>query len=271
MPIKLNWTGSAICATSRSGSGEKELFRFSDEARLLREVCLGSWLFEQAESVFDPFCGVGQFSLSVPRSLRALGSDVSPRAISYAKINARINLRRNIEFLRADVSDSNLWRTAYDRDASPLIASNPPFGPTPVASRNALHSAAGWWGDRFILKTLSMGRDCLPSFSAALLGIALCGDGDRNSLVERVREQVGLSPKWLHCAGESFWRLGARRQLKSPASLRVVPDVSGNYAQWGLRRDWQRWTEWMQERGYERLEYGVLVIRNRSVAWKAPY
>jgi SAM-dependent methyltransferase len=260
IPWRIRRAGVAFCLSSSTGTGLDELFRYSDEADVLRAACRDAGLFDAVSAMVDPFCGVGHLTLSVPARLAVMGADISPRAIRFATLNARLNCRRRATFVEGDVRSPTLWQRFREFDRCPLIAANPPFGPVPHARRSPHHSAAGWWGDAQVRATLAMRRRFLPEAPVALLGLAFIGASGRNSLLERTSTMTAGRSSWLHRPGERFWRLGDRRELRSPAALGDVARVSAAHSGWGTAAEWDRWATAKEREGFEQVEYGVLVV-----------
>ncbi len=263
---QLHRSNKTVCVTSRTGDGLDQLFQHTDEARVLRHVCEEEDLFDEATLVVDPFCGVGHFSLSIPRHLPVIGSDLSPRAIRFARINARLNLRRHARFFVADVRSPAWWKELSSVPGRPLVAANPPFGPSPHLHLGPHHSAAGPWGDDFLLATLRMAGRFVPRATIALLGLAFTSPSGRNSILERSGRVADRRLLWRHLPGEPFWRLGERHELTSPASLGDLVSVSAAHTHWGTAREWQEWAQRMLRAGFELVEYGVLLAASHRGA-----
>lgn len=258
---RVNRVGSAVCVTSVLGDGLDELFRHPDEATVLLDVCEREQLFDGVSVLADPFCGVGHVVLGAPRRLAVVGSDLSPRAVRYATANARLNLRRRARFRVADVRHPAAWAPLRSAQGRLLVATNPPFGPLPHSGRGPHHSAGGHYGDDLLLSALRMLVRFTPEARSALLGVALVGQGGRNSLLERSGGVTAQRQHWRHLVGERFWRLGDEHELTSPAVLHDVAAVAASHSHWGTPQEWQAWAQAMSDAGYEQLEYGVLIGR----------
>ncbi len=77
---------------------------------------------EPVEDALDLCCGCGVHAIYASTfSKRVVATDISERALGYAKINASLNSRDNIEFVAGDLF-SGVADKAFD-----LIVSNPPF------------------------------------------------------------------------------------------------------------------------------------------------
>ncbi len=78
------------------------------------------------EEVLDLFCGVGNFSLSLAkRARRVLGVDISKKAVSLARANAKKNLIENVKFICSPVA-SFLRRNSRQNSKFDVVVLDPP-------------------------------------------------------------------------------------------------------------------------------------------------
>jgi SAM-dependent methyltransferase len=93
------------------------------------ELCLGS--------------GVNTLSAASRGAGRAVGVDISGRAVAFAKSNALVNLRSERDETRLETFQGNLFEPLDSQDQFDLILINPPFELVPPGERYFLHSHGG--------------------------------------------------------------------------------------------------------------------------------
>jgi SAM-dependent methyltransferase len=107
----------------------------------------------KSRATLDLGTGSGIHTLLASRhSDQAVGVDINPRAIAFARFNQRLNERDNVEFLHGD-----LYGPVADRQFD-LILSNPPFNPTPVVPAGTDYWSGGPSGEE-ILSRICAGLD----------------------------------------------------------------------------------------------------------------
>jgi SAM-dependent methyltransferase len=93
------------------------------------ELCLGS--------------GVNTLSAASKGAGRAVGVDISARALAFAKANALVNLRPERDKAKLETFQGNLFEPLDPQDQFDLILINPPFELVPPGERYFLHSHGG--------------------------------------------------------------------------------------------------------------------------------
>jgi SAM-dependent methyltransferase len=93
------------------------------------ELCLGS--------------GVNTLSAASRGAGRAVGVDISGRAVAFAKSNALVNLRSERDETRLETFQGSLFEPLDSQDQFDLILINPPFELVPPGGRYFLHSHGG--------------------------------------------------------------------------------------------------------------------------------
>lgn len=149
---------------------------FSDENLLLCEFLKHI----PAESALDIGTGSGVVAIQLASRVNQIcATEISPRAIRFARINARLNrCDQRVRFSRSNVFESSNRR--YD-----LICSNPPFAPVPPEAGFHLAGDGGTNGTRVIRQIF---RDVSAHLHGGsiivLVAVSLCSA--EGPLVERI-------------------------------------------------------------------------------------
>lgn len=97
----------------------------------------------------DLGCGAGLVALAFAAHAQAVvASDINPRALVLARVNAALNGKGNIEFRTGDLF-AELAGERFDR-----IVCQPPFFPTPEGAGGATYSHGGPRGDEIVTRLL---------------------------------------------------------------------------------------------------------------------
>jgi methylase of polypeptide subunit release factors len=135
--------------------------------------------------VLDLGCGSGTVALFFARTAqRTIGTDINPRAVALARINAAINGVKNAEFREGD-RFAPVAGISFD-----LIVSQPPFVSMPEAAGDASALYGGRRGDELVLSILSQTKDHLSARGRAVFFIEWPEYGE-DPLERRVRAAVG--------------------------------------------------------------------------------
>jgi methylase of polypeptide subunit release factors len=137
----------------------------------------------------DVGCGAGTLALAVaPACEHVTASDINPRAIALAQVNAWMNGVDNVDFRLGDLM-SPVADESFD-----LIVSQPPFVPQPEGMPPVGYLFGGPRGDELPLRLLGQ---IAPHLTPGGLSITLAGwpivRGDA-PLIPRLREAAGASP-----------------------------------------------------------------------------
>lgn len=139
----------------------------------------------QVNSVLDVGCGAGAVALLLARTARrVVATDVSPRALAFARVNAVLNGVTNVEFRRGDLFEP-VKGERYER-----VAAQPPF----IALRDGVAASTfihgGKRGDELALRLLTGAQSHVaPGGRAIVLADWPLVDGDE--IHERVRRACG--------------------------------------------------------------------------------
>jgi len=113
-------------------------------------LCRAAYSGQPSGRVLDLGCGAGTVGLVLARHAESVvGTDINPRALSLARLNAAINGIGNIEFRQGDCFDP-VAGESFD-----LIASQPPFVARPEAARNATYLYGGPRGDELPMRIVA--------------------------------------------------------------------------------------------------------------------
>lgn len=74
----------------------------TNQAEKLYEIAKSYAQLKEGESLLDLYCGVGTIGLSVSENNKLVGVEIIPQAIENAKVNAKLNLKDNAEFICGD-------------------------------------------------------------------------------------------------------------------------------------------------------------------------
>jgi SAM-dependent methyltransferase len=134
----------------------------------------------------DLGCGSGTVALLLARSASAVvGTDINPRAVAMARINAAMNGARGVEFREGD-------RFApVEGETFDLIASQPPFVPRPSGADASAALYGGARGDELPLSVLAGVPKHLARGGRAVLLVEWPEVVDGAPLEERLRAALG--------------------------------------------------------------------------------
>lgn len=170
-----------ILSDHLSRGGEAAMGMGATTAKLIRaSVPRG-----RVDRALDLGCGAGAVALALSRfSRHVVATDVSPRALALARLNAQMNGRENIELREGDLFEPVKGET-FD-----LVVSQPPFLAKPDAVPGASALYGGARGDELPLRLLSGLPAHLANDGKAVLFIewALLGD---DPIEARVRGALG--------------------------------------------------------------------------------
>jgi SAM-dependent methyltransferase len=137
------------------------------------------------DSVLDLGCGGAPVGLLLARAARrVVATDVNPRAVAFARVNAALNSVTHVELRLGDLYDT-VRGERFD-----LVAAHPPFVARPAGARASTFVHGGSRGDELPLRVLAGAVEHLaPGGRAVVLGDWPVVDGD--PLDARVRAAVG--------------------------------------------------------------------------------
>jgi SAM-dependent methyltransferase len=142
----------------------------------------------RVERALDLGCGPGTLALALsPMCDRVVATDVSPRAIALARVNASMNGVQNVELRTGDLF-APVAGESFD-----LVTSHPPFVPCPADMPVTPFLFGGPRGDELPLRILGEVATHLEADGLALMTVSWpVAEGDR-VLLERLRDRLGPS------------------------------------------------------------------------------
>jgi hypothetical protein len=211
----------------------------------------GLQLSDPVEATLDLGTGCGIQALhAARRSRRVVATDVSARALDYARLNAALNGIDNIEFrlgsLYAPVAGER-----FDR-----IVSNPPFVITPRRGDVPAYEYrdGGMVGDALVEAVVSGAREHLvPGGIAQLLG---------NWEERPDRRGLDRAIEWADAAGLEGWVI--EREVLDPARYAEtwIRDGGTRASDPGYEELIAAWLDDFAERGVTAVGFGYLLLRN---------
>jgi methylase of polypeptide subunit release factors len=148
-------------------------------------------------SMLDIGCGPGGLALVAAQrgSRRAVGTDITERAVEVSRFNARLN-RLDAEFLVGDLA-APVANERFD-----LVVSQPPFILKSPGSEPIAYLHGGPRGDSILIRLLrGVAASLRPGGEALVLGEVPLGPGeDLRVYLERELGSIGADLMVLHCA-----------------------------------------------------------------------
>lgn len=198
-------------------------------------------------STLDLGCGGGvQSFLAARHCERVIAIDKNPRAVSFARFNARLNGVRNVEVLEGDLF-APVAGCRFD-----LIVCNPPYVISPESRYIFMDS--GRPGDAICEEVVRRARDHLEEGGFATL---LC-----NWALRAGEDWPAPLRLWVEGSGCDAWLL--RGDLQDPLTYAAVWNRGRDPAEYGDAID--RWLAYYREAGIESIAMGAVVLRRRSGA-----
>jgi methylase of polypeptide subunit release factors len=198
-----------------------------------------------AETALDLGTGAGTHALLAARhAARVVGTDLNPRALELAELNARLNGVANVEWRQGDLAEP-VRGEAFD-----LVVANPPYVVTP--GRDLLYRDGG--------------GDAISQAFVTAAAAHLREGGFASVLCSWVREPgdswADRPRRWLEGSGCDAWLLHFG-----------TADAAAYAASWSGRRDApahellpavESWLEHHRRAGIEAIATGAVVLRRRS-------
>ncbi len=208
--------------------GEAAVFPYSDEASVLLEKALEIKIIrgKEFDLVIDPFCGDGKSGLpivfhSVAKKL--IGSDINPRAIEYAKINAAINhLESNSHFSKRDILKDGVYES--DCPGNTLWIANPPFSLKIPGVNVALMRDGGENGltltSAFVSRTLQAAKKGDVILGIGYSRIRPDGSMELEEELTKMTGMYGASVKITLLEGQKLWRgFNGVKEQENPSEI----------------------------------------------------
>ena len=200
------------------------------------------------ESALDLCTGAGTHALLAARhAKRVLATDANPRAVNFARLNARLNGVENVRF-----AVGSFFEPVGDEQFD-LIVSNPPFIVSPRSE--FIFQNAGLGGDaasQLVLRE-SAAHLRVGGFAVTLLNWVHADDEDWEAPLRA----------WAQGTGADLWVM--RSKTEEPLSyaaetLRQSEDLRGPEYETLL----DQWLAWYREHGIRRITIGAAFFRKRA-------
>ena len=205
-------------------------------------------------AALDVGCGGGVQSLLAARhATRVVGVDLNPRAITFARFNARLNGVTNVEFREGDLF------APVSGERFELVICNPPYVISPETE--LLFRDGGRAGDSFSRGGRAGGR-LAPRAGRLRDGARQLGGARPRALVGGCRA-LGAGPG---CCDAWLLRMDTKDTLSYAASWNRQPDA----ARYAAALD--RWLAYYDAHGIRAISMGAVILRKRAtgVPWPAP-
>jgi HemK-related putative methylase len=165
-------------------------------------------------TVLDLCTGSGMLAICAADKARmVVGTDVNPRALRFAKFNARLNrIEDKIEWKLGDLF-APVKGMRFD-----VILANPPFEPTPAGWTNYLHSDGGEDGLSIVRRILAQVSDHL-SPSGSFQMITWLAESSVH-ILDEIRSIFGAENVNVESLGEFPLQAYRERQMKRSELLR---------------------------------------------------
>ena len=200
---------------------------------------------EAAGRVLDLGCGGGVQALLAARHAQSVvGVDLNPRALAFARFNARLNGIRNVEWREGDLFEP-VAGERFD-----LVVSNPPYVVSPESW--LLFRDGGGAGDGICARIVAgLGSHLAEGGFATVLANWALREGEHWS--DRPR-------RWVEGTGCDAWILRSETQdaLTYAAAWTRGPEAEGYVDAL------ERWTAHYEALGIRSLVMGALVLRKRT-------
>ena len=198
-----------------------------------------------AGRVLDLGCGGGVQALLAARHAESVvGTDLNPRALAFARFNARLNGVRNVEWREGDLF-APVAGERFD-----LVVSNPPYVVSPESW--LLFRDGGSAGDGICARVVAgLGSHLAEGGFATVLANWALREGEDWSLRPR---------RWVEGSGCDAWILRSETQdpLTYAATWTRGPEAAG------YEGALERWRAHYEALGVRSLVMGALVLRKRT-------
>lgn len=208
--------------------GEAAVFPYSDEASVLLEKAIEIKAIrgKEFDLVIDPFCGDGKSGLPVvfySVAKKLIGTDINPRAIEYAKINAEINhLESNSHFSKRDILVDGLHES--DCPGNTLWIANPPFSLKIPGVNVALMRDGGENGlkltSAFVSRTLQAAKQGDVILGIGYSRIRPDGTLELEDELTKMTRKYGATLKITLLEGQKLWRgFNGIKEQENPSEI----------------------------------------------------
>jgi len=212
------------------------------------QLCRAAYPAEPVGCALEIGCGAGTIALVLAqRTQRVIATDINPRALAMARMNATVNGIENVEFRQGDAF-SPVASEVFD-----LIVSQPPFVARPAGARDAAYLYGGIRGDELASRLLQDVSDHLKPRGRAV------------TLVQ-----------WADCASAPACDHARVLQLRYPpadldvhCAMYAAAESGGDNAAYAER--FAAWRDHLEQLGIRALQSSLTVIQRdpAAPAWTA--
>lgn len=191
-------------------------------------------------------CGVQAF-LAAAHSRQVLGTDISSRAVAFARFNACLNGIRNVEFRQGD------WYAPVAGERFDLIVSNPPYVISP--DREFVFRDSGLPGDSACGRVVAGAARHLAEGGrlVMLANWALLDRDGASNWDTPVR-------RWVEGIGCDAWVL--RQATSEPMAYAVEWNRQADSGRYGTSLE--RWLDYFRHEGIRSICMGLVFLRRRA-------
>lgn len=180
-PLILGLLGDIFVLSDDLSQGREAVMGFGETTAAL---CAAAFPGRPIARALDLGCGAGTAALAFGRCAKTVvGTDISPRAVQLAGINAALN------DLAIDLREGDLFAPVAG-ETFDLIASQPPFIPQPEGVEGSTFLYGGRRGDEIAMRLLGSVTKHLSPGGRAVLFVEWPEYGDK-PLAERLRDALG--------------------------------------------------------------------------------
>ncbi len=192
-------------------------------------------------------CGVQALHLAAHAS-RVVATDVNPRALRVARLNAALNEAPEVE-----VRDGSFYEPVAD-ERFDLITTNPPFVISPATGERLVYRDSGLPGDQAVEHVVSVApRHLNPGGWCQVLA---------NWVITDERPWGDRLAGWV---GEDCDAFLVQREVLDPAAyVELWLKDSGHHGAEGYVRRYDTWLSWFDDQGVEGIGFGWVNLRRRT-------
>jgi len=201
------------------------------------------------ESMLDLGTGLGiQALLGARHAAQVTATDVNPRALAFARFNARLNGVTNVEFREGSYFEP-VAGLEFD-----LVLANPPYVISPDSQY--AYRDGGLPGDAVSRGVVGAAPACLREGGFAELLVSW--------VVRRDEEWSAPLERWVDGSGCDAWLLHYKTEDPLAHSAGWLRPLQGDPAAHAQALD--RWLDYLRGLGIEAIAYGAVILRRRSGA-----
>ncbi|HWR53335.1 MAG TPA: class I SAM-dependent methyltransferase, partial [Bryobacteraceae bacterium] len=236
--------GMVIACDHADTQGREQIMGITESTMQLAD----SGQRQRAGSTLDLGTGTGVVALAATSYSRSVtGTDISPRALAFARFNAALNGISNIEFEQGD-SFQPVRGRRFD-----LILSNPPFAITPGV--RFTYRDSGLAGDEFCRRLIRAAPEHLEEG-----GFAQCTCDWIQTAGQDWTERL---KSWFEGIGCDAWVLRTQTDTAADYAAKWIRDTEYGAGE-ERRKLYDEWARFYEREGIAAVSTGLIVLRRRS-------